>query len=112
MQVLNELAFASEDVACRILREKADSGSADLLVDLMGTIEREEASVQCSALLALSTLGFPRANKLKILQADGYLPLVKNLASKKPDMDAEHEKVRLLLLLHSLNQECLCLSST
>jgi hypothetical protein len=94
IQVLNELAFASEDVACRILGRGEDSGGwSDLLVDLMATVQHIEQDVQCSALLALSTLAFPRANKVKILQTEGYLSLLKTLAAKKPDMDASETKV-------------------
>lgn len=93
MQVMNELAFASEGVACRILSQQGDSGSSDLLADLMATAQHPEPDVQCGALVTLSTLAFPRANKLKILQADGYLTLVKSLAAKNPDIEATGTKV-------------------
>jgi hypothetical protein len=94
MQVLNELAFASDDVACRILSRGGDSGSSsDLLHDLMATVQHPERDVQCSALLTLSTLAFPRENKIKILHKEGYLSLLKTLAAKKPDMEATDKKV-------------------
>lgn len=98
MQVLNELAFASEDVARRILGQGARSSGSSLLADLMATVQHPEPVVQCSALLALSTLAFPRDNKLKMLQADGCLTLVKSLASKAPDSEACDTTVSFQLL--------------
>lgn len=108
MQVLNELAFASEDVARRILTQKAEPSGSGLLADLMKTIQHPEPVVQCSAMLALSTLAFPRANKLQILQADGCLTLLKSLASKKPETEDCDTSVSFRILF-SPNLEFPCL---
>lgn len=92
--MLNELAFASEDVACRILSSTEASRSSDILADLMSTVQHSEPSVQCSALLTISTLAFPRANKLRMLEADGCVASFKSLATTKHDTESEHAKVR------------------
>jgi hypothetical protein len=82
LQVLTEIALASEDVACRMLAGKS---GMQLLSDLMLVAQDGLADVQCSALLALSTLAFPQANKLAILSADGCLDVIKRMASRNND---------------------------
>lgn len=82
LKVLREIAHAKEGVACRMLGGK---GGQKLLADLMTAAQDAEPDVQSCALLAVSTLAFPPANKLIMLNADGCLSLVKKMASKEND---------------------------
>ena len=97
MQLLTALAVTSDSVATRML-------DAATVAHLLTLIRGTDAAVATAALIALSSLAFPDANKAALLAQPELLELLTELASTQPPADMHQLRVAAVRALATLGQ--------